>query len=65
MDLTMGVASLSTSLSMADVSNKANIKMLEMGKELMEQTGAQMLDMMKQMELSVNPNVGSNIDIRI
>lgn len=65
MDLTMGIASLSTSLAAMNTSTAVGMKVLELGKDLMEQTGAQTVEMMKQMELSVNPNLGSNIDISI
>lgn len=63
----MDIAGLSMDMAMMDVKSQVGIKMLskviDMGKDL----GADMVQMMDAaaMELSVNPAVGGNVDIRL
>lgn len=61
----MDIAALSVDSAMIQAQQSAQLAVLKMGKEQMQQSGADMIQMMKSMELSVNPNVGANIDINI
>ena len=58
----MDIAALSTSMSLADVSSQVGIAVLAKNLETIED----MEDgMKKMMELSVNPNLGANIDVTV
>lgn len=60
----MNIPELSTALSNVQVSNQVSVAVLDKALESAEVTGAGILNMMdRSMELSVNPNIGSNIDI--
>lgn len=60
----MNIPGLSMALSQIETLNNVGTALLAKSLDSMESTGAQMVDMMKSsMELSVNPNVGANIDI--
>lgn len=61
----MDIAALSVAASLANTQASAQMAVLKMGKEQLQQSGADMIQMMKSMELSVNPNVGANIDISL
>ena len=62
----MDIPGLSMALSQVEALNSVGTAILAKSLDTMETTGAQMIDMMKSsMELSVNPAVGSNIDIYI
>lgn len=58
----MDIASLSVDLSINNVLSKASTQVLKMTMEQMEVTSEQMA---KMMELSVNPGLGANLDVRI
>ncbi|WP_338555730.1 YjfB family protein [Paenibacillus sp. KS-LC4] len=58
----MDIAALSTSLSQASLGTAVSISMLDMGQEQMQ---VQAQGLIKMMELSVNPNVGSLLDIKV
>ncbi|WP_341282273.1 YjfB family protein [Paenibacillus sp. FSL H8-0537] len=58
----MDIAALSTSLSQASLGTAISISMLDMGQEQMQ---VQAQGLIKMMELSVNPNVGSLLDIKV
>lgn len=61
----MDIAQLSTAMAMQNTSVEVSVAVMKMGKELIEQNGSQITNMMKQMELSINPHIGSNIDVTL
>ncbi|MBQ6887179.1 MAG: YjfB family protein [Lachnospiraceae bacterium] len=63
----MDIAGLSVSLSQAQVMNDFGVAMLSKSMDTVEALSAGMVEMIdaSAMELSVNPAVGSNIDIRV
>lgn len=61
----MDIAALSMSMSMQNLGTQVSIAVLNMGKQIMQDNSNQMMDMMKSMEQSVNPHVGSQIDISL
>lgn len=63
----MDIAGLSTSLSQAQLMTDFGIAMLSKSMETVDTLGAGLVELIdaSAMELSVNPAVGSNIDIRI
>ena len=58
----MDIASLSTSLSMANVQNAFGVLMLSKQLDTVEDMGDSMIKLMEQ---SVNPHLGGNIDISV
>ena len=58
----MDIASLSTSLSMANVQNDFGVLMLSKQPDTVEDMGDSMIKLMEQ---SVNPHLGGNIDISV
>ena len=58
----MDIASLSTSLSMANVQNDFGVLMLSKQLDTVEDMGDSMIKLMEQ---SVNPHLGGNIDIAV
>lgn len=62
----MNIPELSTALANVQLTNQVSIAVLDKALEHSEATGASMINMMdRSMELSVNPNVGSNVDILV
>lgn len=63
----MDIAGLSMDMAMMDVKSQVGIKMLSKVIDLGKDLGADMVQMMDAaaMELSVNPAVGGNVDIRL
>lgn len=63
----MDIAGLSTALSHVQLMNDFSIAMLSKSMDTVDTLGAGLVEMIdaSAMELSVNPAVGSNIDIRI
>lgn len=63
----MDIAGLSTTLAAMDIQTKVGTAMLDNVLELGEVLGEGAVDMIdaSAMELSVNPNVGANVDVRI
>ena len=60
----MNIPELSTALSNVQAANQVSVAVLDKALESAEATGAGILNMMdRSMELSVNPNIGRNIDI--
>lgn len=58
----MDITSLSTALSMTQVTNDIGVAMLSKQMDTMEDMGDSMIKLMEQ---SVNPHIGGNIDISI
>ncbi len=66
----MDIAGLSTSMSMANLQTGWGMKMLDKAMDNARSQGAQLAEMISSapaasMELSVNPYVGSNFDVRV
>ena len=63
----MDIAGLSTTLATMDIQTKVGTAMLDNALDLGEVLGEGMVEMIdaSAMELSVNPNVGANVDVRI
>ena len=60
----MNIPELSTALSNVKIADQVSVAVLDKALESAEATGAGILNMMdRSMELSVNPTIGSNIDI--
>lgn len=58
----MDITALSTSMSMTDVNSQIGIAVLAKNLDTMEDMGD---GMKKMMEMSVNPNLGANIDVSV
>lgn len=62
----MNIPELSTALANVNIRNDIGIAVLSKAMDSSEQTGASLIQMMdRSMELSVNPNVGSNFDMSV
>jgi len=65
-DIYMDIAALSTAMAQADVMNSVSIAVLDKTMEMSEDLGAGLINMIDHsMELSVNPHIGSNIDVLV
>ena len=58
----MDITALSSSMSLADVSSQVGIVVLAKNLDTIETLGD---GMKKMMEMSVNPNLGANIDVQV
>ena len=58
----MDITTLSSSMSLADVSSQVGIAVLAKNLDTIETLGD---GMKKMMEMSVNPNLGANIDVQV
>lgn len=62
----MNIPELSTALANTQLSTQVSVAVLDKALESSESAGASLISMMdRSMELSVNPDVGSNIDILV
>lgn len=62
----MNIPELSTAWANMNIQNDVRIAVLDKAMEVNEQAGDELIQMMdRSMELSVNPNVGSNFDMCI
>lgn len=62
----MNIPELSTALANVELSQKVSVAVLAKALDSAEVTGDTLVQMMdRSMELSVNPSVGSNIDIYV
>lgn len=66
----MDIAGLSTAMSMAKVQTDWGMKMLSKAMDTADSQGSQLAQMIAsvptaQMELSVNPDIGSQFDVRV
>ncbi|MCM1136465.1 MAG: YjfB family protein [Clostridium sp.] len=60
----MNIPELSTALANVQLSNQVSIAVLDKALESAEGAGASLISMMnRSLELSVNPDIGGNIDI--
>lgn len=61
----MDIVSLSMALSAQELSSQVSMAVTKLNMDQMEQSGAALVEDMKAMELSVNPHIGSQIDLSI
>ena len=61
----MDIAALSMAMSQMNVGTQVSLAVTKLSMDTNEQGGQFMADMLKGMELSVNPNLGSQIDIKL
>ncbi|MCL2051566.1 MAG: YjfB family protein [Lachnospiraceae bacterium] len=62
----MDIPLLSMNMAQIDTSSKVGIAILSKSLDMVEESGAAMVQMMNQsMELQVNPHLGGNIDLAI
>lgn len=62
----MNIPELSTAWANMNIQNDVRIAVLDKAMEVNEQAGDELIRMMdRSMELSVNPNVGSNFDMLV
>jgi hypothetical protein len=62
----MNIPQLSSAMSLANVQSNFGVAMLGKSLDDAKNSGASMVNMMNQsLEKSVNPSVGSNIDLRV
>ena len=60
----MNIPELSTTLSNINLQSQVSVAVLSNAIDNSEQSGASLINMMdRSMELSVNPNIGSNFDV--
>lgn len=63
----MDMAAVSTSLSNMQFTNQLGAQLFNLGKDIMEQKGEAIQNLMKTsgLERTVNPHIGGNIDIKL
>jgi hypothetical protein len=63
----MDIARISTDVSLSNVKSQVGVAMLSKSMDVEEQTGVNLVNMIEAcaMERSVNPSIGSNVDIFI
>ena len=62
----MNIPELSTAMANMNLQNQVGVAVLSKALDSTEQSGASLINMMdRSMELSVNPNVGSNFDMHV
>ena len=62
----MNIPELSTAMANVNLQNQVGVAVLCKALDSTEQSGASLINMMdRSMELSVNPNVGSNFDMYV
>ena len=61
----MDIASLSMSLSAQELSTAVGLAITKLNMDTLEQSGTQLIENMKAMELSVNPHLGGQLDLSI
>ena len=64
-DEIMDIAALSMAMSQQNLGLQVGVAVTKLAMDTGEQSNQLMMDMMKQMEMSVNPNLGSQIDIKL
>lgn len=62
----MNIPELSTAMANVNLQNQVGVAVLSKALDSTEQSGTSLINMMdRSMELSVNPNVGSNFDMYV
>lgn len=61
----MDIAALSMAMSQANLNTQVDISLMKLVKDQVEVNAQDLVEQMKGLELSVNPNIGGNIDISI
>jgi len=62
----MNIPELSTAMANVNLQNQVGVAVLSKALDSTEQSGASLINMLdRSMELSVNPNIGSNFDMYV
>lgn len=61
----MDIAALSMALSQMNLGTQVGVAVTKLSMDTATESGQMMADMLKSMELSVNPNIGSQMDIKL
>ncbi|WP_455090008.1 YjfB family protein [Peptoanaerobacter stomatis] len=61
----MDIAAMSMSLGSMRTMSSINVSLLKKAIDVTKENADMLIENIKQMELSVNPNLGSNFDIKI
>lgn len=61
----MDIAALSMAMSQMNLGTQVSTAVTKLSMDTATESGQMMTDMLKSMERSVNPNVGSQIDIKL
>ena len=62
----MNIPELSTAMATVNLQNQVGVAVLSKALDSTEQSGSSLINMMdRSMELSVNPNIGSNFDMYV
>lgn len=61
----MDIAALSMQMAMCNLGTQVGLAVQKIGQDVIEETDGQMIEMMKQIEQSVNPHIGGHIDISL
>nr|WP_307991084.1 YjfB family protein [uncultured Niameybacter sp.] len=61
----MDIAALSMAMSQMNLGTQVGIAVTKLSMDTASESGQMMTEMLKSMELSVNPNIGSQIDIKL
>ncbi len=62
----MNIPELSTAMANVNLQNQVGVAVLSKALDSTEQSGSSLINMMdRSMELSVNPNIGSNFDMYV
>ena len=61
----MDIAALSMAMSQMNLGTQVGVAVTKLSMDTATESGQMMTDMLKSMELSVNPNIGSQIDIKL
>lgn len=62
----MNIPELSTAMANVNLQNQVGVAVLSKALDSTEQSGTSLINMMdRSMELSVNPNIGSNFDMYV
>lgn len=61
----MDIAALSMAMSQMNLGTQVGVAVTKLSMDTAEQSGQMMTDMLKGMELSVNPSLGNQIDIKL
>lgn len=61
----MNIAQVSRGMNQYNLSSQVSMKVAKVGMNLAQQTGNQIMEMVKGLEMSMNSNLGSKIDVRV
>ena len=61
----MDITAMATNINAIKFSNEVGVAVLKKSMDVMKEQTGEMIESIKQMELSVNPNVGANVNTSI